>query len=188
MTKLSLCLYINKYWAFPNNGFLHCLLFFLVCGTLFMVCSQISQMTNILDNIPCLVSSWGVTDINYLQVSLINITKFAIHHNKNTMLETSWAAHESWFRRSKIHEVVQFSFEDVALHSYQSLLTFTQHGASWSKNTWMLVFNAETKTHILYVRKFKHLFLEVLNMAARNTREEKKKQEEKSRTKWHPSI
>lgn len=112
-TKLSLCLYINKYLDFPNSGFLHCLLFFLICGRLFMVCSQTSQMTNILENIPCLVSSGNVIEINYLQVSWINITKFACHHNKNTTLETSWPAHESWFRRSKKYEVVQFSFEDV---------------------------------------------------------------------------
>lgn len=183
MTKLSLCLYINKYQSFPNNGFLHCLLFFRICGTLFMVCSQISQMTNILENIPCLVSSWDVTDINYLQVSLINISKFAIHHNKNTTLETSWAAHESWFRRSKIHEVVQFSFEDVAQHSYQRVFSHLHSTVHHEARIPECSFSMLRQTHILYVRKFKDLFLEVLNMAARNTREEKKKQEEKSRTK-----
>lgn len=47
----------------------------------------------------------------------------------------------------------------------------------------MIVFNAEIKTHILYVHKFKYLFLEALNTAARNTREEKKKQQTKTKNK-----
>lgn len=58
-----LCLYMhitytfNKYLAFPTVAFFIALYSFLICSRLFMVCSQKSQMTNVLENILCLVAS-----------------------------------------------------------------------------------------------------------------------------------